>query len=108
MKLEDVRDNILDHHDRWPNEWAMSVNCIPGLTPKQISLRAARPNPKIRVARVRRIRDLQYEVRLDNRPDGHANVMFPHEPTDEELTALIKTFSKPRRNWGQPNQGRKR
>ncbi len=107
MLLEDLRGNVLSHYDKilaeeGREEWALSVNCVPGLDVEDTARQAARLNRQMCVSTVGAIRSLGYEVRPDWTEDGHTNILFDAEPTDDELLALRGVFSDPVPNPGQP------
>ena len=77
----------------------MSVNCLPGKSPKAVARASRLPNPTLCATTVGRIQALGYDVCLDpGRKDGHANVQFEAEPSDEELETLRRVFGSPIRN----------
>jgi len=107
MLLENLRDNVLNHYDKvlveeGREEWALSVNCVPGLDVEATAKQAARLNRQMCVSTVGAIESLGYELRPDWTDDGHVNILFDTEPTDDDLLALRGVFSGPIPNPGQP------
>jgi hypothetical protein len=100
MLLKDLQGNVLSHYDRvlaeeGREEWALSVNCIPDLSAEDVARRAGRLNSQICVSTVGAIRALDYEVRPDWKENGHSNIVFDGEPTDEDLLRVRSAFSDP-------------
>jgi hypothetical protein len=107
MELGDLRDNVDDHYYRvlteeQIEEWAMSVYCIPDQSAEYIARKAKKRNRKMCVSTVGEIRAVGYEVRSDWDEDGHSNIMFDEEPTDEDLLTVKDVFSDPVPNPGRP------
>jgi hypothetical protein len=103
MQLDDLLNNALSHNDKTAGrEWALSCNSIAGLAAEEIAKRARRPNLKMCVSRVDRLRDLGYEVRPDGLPNGHCNIMLKGEPTMDDLQRIRSIFSDPIPNPGRP------
>jgi hypothetical protein len=107
MNLEDLRTNVDNHYDMVlefaeREEWALSVNSIPGLKITEVAVKAQRPNPKMYVSTVGRIRALGYEVRPDWKENGHSNIVFESEPSNQDLEGVKAVFRGPC-----PNPGRR-
>jgi len=109
MDLADLADNARNHFDivskyEGREEWALSVNSIPGLSAEEIARRAAKPNKMMRVSTVGAIEGLRCvsEVRPDWTESGHANIVFHAEPSWEDLASVAGVFSSPVRNPGRP------
>lgn len=100
MLLEDLQGNVRNHYDKvlaeeGREEWALSVNCIPDLSVEEVARRAGRLNRQICVSTVGEISSLDCEVRPDWRENGHSNIVFNGEPTDEDLLMVRSVFSDP-------------
>lgn len=105
MGLDNLRTNVGNHYDlvlelEGREEWALSVNCIPGANLREVAMKARRPNPKMCVSTVGRIRALGLEVRPDGKENGHSNIVFGSAPTDEELEMVRGVFGEPVTNPG--------
>src|SRR2546427_1656796 len=94
MDPGDVRDNALSHADKYPDrrEWGVSVNCLPGASVEEIARAMGKFNKMMRVSNMGKIREAGLRLIPDGRPDGHSNIMFDHEPTEEEILSLIAAF----------------
>lgn len=111
MYLEDLRTNVKNHYDRVlelesREEWALSVNSVPGLNIRELAAKAQRPNPKMCVSTVGRIRALDHEVRPDWKENGHSNIVFGSEPSEEDLERVRAVFHGPCPNPGRRQRGR--
>lgn len=111
MHLDDLRTNVDNHYDMVleaedREEWALSVNSIPGLRIRDLALKAQRPNPKMCVSTVGRVRALGHEVRPDWEENGHSNIVFGSEPTDADLERVKAVFRGPCPNPGRKPRGR--
>jgi hypothetical protein len=107
MNMDDLKTNVKNHYDRvleleQREEWALSVNSIPGLGIRELAVKAKRPNPKMCVSKVGRIRALGHEVRPDYTEDGHSNIVFESEPNEQDLEGVKAVFHREC-----PNPGRR-
>lgn len=109
IDLADLEDNARNHYDRVSKyedreEWALSVNSIPDLSPADIARRTKKLNRKMCVSTVGAIEalDCVWEVRSDWREDGHSNIVFLAEPSVDELLGVRQVFSDPIPNPGRP------
>lgn len=109
MELADLEDNARNHYDRVSKyeereEWALSVNSIPDLSPEEIAERAKKLNRQMCVSTVGAIEalDCVREVRSDWREDGHANIVLYAKPSMEDLLSIRRVFSDPVPNPGRP------
>jgi hypothetical protein len=107
MGLADLMENTRNHYDLISEledreEWALSVHSIPDLSPEDIARRAKKPNRMMCVSTVGAIEALNCvrEVRSDWKENGHANIVFHSEPSDEDLLAVKEVFSNPVLNPG--------
>jgi hypothetical protein len=101
--FETLRESAKDHHGHILNseqreEWALSFASLPGIaTLEEIAREAAAKVPdfadrkRLRTARVGRLRALGYSVELDRPP--HGLIIFPNEPSNDELVAVEATFA---------------
>jgi hypothetical protein len=85
--------------------YAISVNCIPGLSAHETAVRANRPNPRMRASSVARIRNAQFALYpTPDSDEGHCALFFPDEngmalrPNPVELFALALAFDEPEAN----------
>jgi hypothetical protein len=103
--LEDMRKNARAHnHKTRGREWANSVNTIPDFSVDEVARRAERPNKRICATTVESIRLQGYEVRSDWEEDGHANIVYESEPTDDDFERVISAFCGPFPNVAYPGR----
>lgn len=119
MQLADVLDAFSSHYDHHHNPdtgacdpdggrhfcYAMSVNCIPGVSAHDLAVAAGRPNPMARLSDVARVVGLGWILDpTPNRADGHTDLYLPGPsallPTQEQAEALILLFDEPVPNAG--------
>lgn len=109
MDLADLEENARNHYDivskyEDREEWALSVNSIPGLSADEIAKRAKKLNKRMCVSTVGAIEalDCVREVRSDWREDGHSNIVLYGEPSLDDLLSIRGVFSDPVPNTGRP------
>lgn len=102
MNLADLRLTAEAHHEAMKqhgvDEWALSINSIPGLTASQIARRARLFYGMICISTVGRIRGTGCDVHSDGRQDGHGNIVFAAQPGDTDLVRVRAVFDEPVRN----------
>lgn len=91
-----------------PVEYAISVNCIPGLSVDELAERAGLVHPKVRVSTVGAITDVGFSVEPTpgrRNTDGHCSVYLTrgrdHAPNGIEVARLAEAFGRPITNAGQ-------
>jgi hypothetical protein len=74
-------------------EYAISVNCIPGLAPDEIAARGRRPNKRYCFTTAGAIRAAGFTFSGENAPDGHMNIILPAPPSSDDLDKLAACFT---------------
>ncbi len=76
--------------------YGLSVFTFPGSTPQQIATRAGLPHDEICTCLARDVRSDGFDVRMTDwfRP-GHASLVFPQEPSPDDIDAVIRVFGQP-------------
>ncbi len=80
--------------------YGLSLRCIPGMTAAEIARNTPSdklPHPWIRSSTVGEIRASGYEIRATFEP-GHASLMFPGPPTDDDWETVESLFGPPQDN----------
>lgn len=76
--------------------YGLSVFTFPGSTPQQIATRARVPHDEICTCSARDVRREGFEVRMtDHTTPGHASLVFPQEPSPDDIDAVIRIFGQP-------------
>lgn len=76
--------------------YGLSVFTFPGSTPQQIATRAGVPHDEICTCSARDVREEGFEVRMtDQLRPGHASLVFPQEPSPDDIEAVIRVFGQP-------------
>jgi hypothetical protein len=94
---ETLRKTALAHHDE-RGDFAISAVSRAGATADELASLGALAHPKIRETTVGRIRAAGYDVISDELPEGHALIMLPRLPADDDWTAISDLFDPPRLN----------
>lgn len=112
LSLTSLEEAFEDHHDDCLENgkdpiYALSVNCVPGMTLPQLAMHAKRPNSKIRPSSVGSIRQAGFD--LSRTPeewevDGHCDLFLLRDrremPTVKDIAALQAAFAEPVINYG--------
>lgn len=77
---------------------ALSVYSVPGRTAAEIAVGVPLRHSKIRTSTVGRVRAAGYEVVSSPGPPGHADLVLPTPPTEDDWSALDSAFDPPRPN----------
>ena len=77
---------------------ALSVYSAPGRTAAEIAVGVPLRHSKIRTSTVGRVRAAGYEVVSSPGPSGHADLLLPTPPTENDWSALDSAFDPPRPN----------
>jgi hypothetical protein len=78
--------------------YALSVFSVPGISADEIARGVPLPHSMIRESTTGRLRAAGYEVVRSPGPPGHADLMLPNPPTDDDWRALDAAFDPPRPN----------
>jgi hypothetical protein len=92
-----LRKSALAQHDE-TSDFGLSVVSLPGKSADELARLAGLRHPKIRETTVATIRRAGYEVVPDEPPEGHALIMLPRLPTDDDYQRVSDVFSPPRPN----------
>lgn len=76
--------------------YALSVFSVPGKTADEIVSGVFLPHSTLRESTVGRLRAAGYDVVSSPGPPGHADLILPNSPTDDDWQALDETFDAPR------------
>lgn len=97
MAMADLRRSAQIHFDH-EGRYALSVFCGVDASADAIARAASLPHPKIRQSTVGRIRRAGFDVVRSEGPPGHADLVLPDPPTDDDWRALEAAFDPPRHN----------
>ncbi len=91
MSAADLSLGAQTHFDA-EGAYALSVFSVPGKTADEIARGVPLPHSMIRESTVGRLRAAGYDVVSSLGPPGHADLILPNPPTDDDWQALDKTF----------------
>lgn len=93
-----LHKTALAHHDA-RGDFAISARSRPGMTAEQLALlEPTQGHAKMRASTVGAFRRAGYDVVPDEPPPGHALIMLPRLPVDDDYVVASATFSEPRNN----------
>jgi hypothetical protein len=97
MQSRDLDRNAADHHDEFPDEWAISVWSARGVDVDGLTQRAPIRNPQICVCTVGALREIGHETApSDEFP--HADLKLRDEPSEALWEELREVFGGPTEN----------
>lgn len=94
MTAADLERSVQIHFDS-EGSYALSVFSVPGARTDAIAVGVPLRHSKIRQSTVGRVRAAGYDVVSSAGPPGHADLVLPNPPTDEDWTALDAAFDPP-------------
>ena len=99
MAFNDIQRSLQDAMDD-PDvkRWELSFFGDKGLDEEGIAEVADRPNPRMRVSTVKRLRGAGFEPYLDEPPEAHIGLRWEEKPADQTLDRLIGLFDEPTPN----------
>lgn len=107
MTITSLEESMDSHHDKHPGEYALSMNCIPGLTTDAVAVRAGMPHDELRPTTVGQVRGAGFEITQTPgrwEKTGHCDVYHvdgkQRMPTAIELLKLQQAFGAPIPNAG--------
>ena len=104
MTVESMENAVLSHWERRPGEYALSMNCVPGVTVREVAMQAKLKNEEIRCLTVQAIRDAGFEIVKSSgwEKNAHCEVFLAsgiwNQPTPIQLLVLQRKLSEPIRN----------
>lgn len=103
MLSADLALGAQSHFDR-EGFHALSVYSSPGRTADEIATSVPLPHSTIRESTVGRVRAAGYDVVPSPGPPGHADLVFPAAPTEDDWQTLDEIFDSPRPNPARMSQ----
>ena len=95
MASEDLVVNAETHNDEFPEEWAISVACAPGLTAGAMVRQSGWiRNNAVRLSTVGQVRAIGHDV-IPSGKFPHADLKLCEEPSDALWEELRSVFSAP-------------
>ena len=97
MLSADLAISAQSHHDA-EGSHALSVFSRAGMTADELSRAVPLPHSMIRESTVGRLRAAGYDVVTSPGPLGHADLVLPNPPTDDDWRLLDESFDPARPN----------